>query len=425
MDSVGEALRKLGEVEEMSALSAAGFAPPGRQKINSHVHLPPNFSAFQSVEQAVDLAADEGVGVLGASNYYHYGVYADFAAHARKRNVFPLFGLEVIALVDELRRRNVRVNDPVNPGKMYLCGKGITRFEEMSREARKLLGIIRRNDSRRMAEMIERLSEVFASRGLNTGLDEDAVIDMVVRRIACARQWVYLQERHVAQAFQEALFRLVEKEERTERLSGVLDAPTSAAPDDAVRVQGEIRSHLMKVGKPAYVQETFVDFAQAYRLILALGGIPCYPTLADGAKTVTEYEQDVERLINQLRSGNIHCAEFIPVRNTPEVLARYVKCMRQSGLVVTAGTEHNTLDVLAIEPTCTGGQPIPEEIQDIFWEGACVVAAHQFLTFHGRCGFVDQGGNPKAAYGTPERRIEAFRTLGAAVIRRYHESNGE
>jgi hypothetical protein len=425
MDSAGQALRKLGEVQEMNALAATGFASHGRMKANSHVHLPPNFSAFQSVEQAVDLAASEGIGVLGASNYYHYGVYADFAAHSRKRNVFPLFGLEIIALVDELCQQDVRVNDPVNPGKMYICGKGITRFEEMSREARELIGIIRRNDSRRMAQMMKRMSHIFASRGVKTGMDEDAVIDMVVRRHGCPRQWVCLQERHVAQAFQEALFRLVEEDERTQRLSRIFDAPSSAAPDDAVQVQGEIRSHLMKVGKPAYVRESFVGFAQAYRLILALGGIPCYPTLADGAKTVCEYEQDVEKLIHHIKGGNIHCAEFIPVRNTPDVLARYVKAMRQSGLVVTAGTEHNTLDALAIEPTCVGGDPVPEEIQDIFWEGACVVAGHQFLTLHGRCGFVDRQGHPNPAYETGERRIEAFRALGAAVIRRYRESNGE
>lgn len=425
MDSALQALRKLGEVHEMSALAATGFASRGRMKANSHVHLPPNFSAFQSVEQAVDLAASEGIGVLGASNYYHYGVYADFAAHARKRDIFPLFGLEIIALVDELSRQGVRVNDPVNPGKMYICGKGITRFEEMSREARELIGIIRRSDSRRMAEMIERLSHVFASDGVKTDLDEEAVIDMVVRRHGCPRRWVYLQERHVAQAFQEVLFRLVEGGERTRRLSRILDAPSTAAPDDAVAIQGEIRSHLMKVGKPAYVDESFVGFTQAYRLILALGGIPCYPTLADGAKTICEYERDVEKLIHHVKGRNVHCVEFIPVRNQPDVLARYVKPMRQSGLVVTAGTEHNTLDALAMEPACAGGRRIPEEIQDIFWEGACVVAGHQFLALHGRCGFVDGKGNPNPAYETAKGRIEALRALGAAVIRRYRESNGE
>ena len=33
----------------------------------------------------------------------------------------------------------------------------------------------------------------------------------------------------------------------------------------------------MKAGKPAFVTETFLRFDEARELILALGGIPCYP----------------------------------------------------------------------------------------------------------------------------------------------------
>jgi hypothetical protein len=89
--------------------------------------------------------------------------------------------------------------------------------------------------------------------------------------------------------------------------------------------------------------------------------------------------------------------------------------MRSAGLVVTAGTEHNTLDLLPIEPTCVNGQPIPDDILDIFWEGACVVAAHQFLTLHDQPGF--------AAGGGPDR-IASLARLGEAVIRKYqHTTN--
>ena len=43
------------------------------------------------------------------------------------------------------------------------------------------------------------------------------------------------------------------------------------------------------------------------------------------------------------------------------MLARYVRAMREAGLFVTAGTEHNTLDLLPIEPTCLDGAPIPDD----------------------------------------------------------------
>jgi predicted metal-dependent phosphoesterase TrpH len=412
----------LGTPEALSARAAEGFAPRSRPRVNAHIHLPPNFSAFETVAQAVDLAAEQDVRVLGVSNYYDYSVYADFAARAEERGIFPLFGLEIIARIEDLARAGIKINDPGNPGKMYICGKGITRFDPMSTEASALLEVIRSKDSERMARMTARLAEVFSAAGLETGLDAEAVKQRVVRRHGSPRETVYLQERHVAQAFQEALFEQRPAARRGEALERIFGVPASAGVEEAVAVQNEIRSHLMKAGKPAYVAETFVDFDHAYRLILALGGIPCYPTLADGAEPICPYEDPVEKLIAEIRARGIHFVEFIPVRNSPEALTRYVRTMRRAGLVATAGTEHNTRDLLPIEPTCVDGQAIPEELREIFWEGACVIAAHQYLRLQGRPGFVDDRGRPNPAYGSDEVRIAAFRSLGAAVIRQYQEN---
>ncbi|MBV9851163.1 MAG: hypothetical protein JO250_15955 [Armatimonadetes bacterium] len=396
-------------------------APADRPRVNAHIHLPPNFTAFETTRQAVALAAEQGVRVLGASNYYDYAVYADFAAEAGARGVFPLFGLEIISLIDALVAQGVKINDPGNPGKMYVCGKGITRFDPMTDTARQLLQVIRGNDSARMREVTDRLRAVFAGVGLEIGLDAEAIKDRVAARHACPRGRVYLQERHVAQAFQEVFFDMVPEDGRAALLERVYGVPPKARPDDAVAVQNEIRSQLLKAGKPAFVPDTFVDFDHAYRLILALGGIPCYPTLADGATPICGYEEDVERLIADIQARGIPAAEFIPIRNTPGVLTRYVRAMRDAGLFVTAGTEHNTLDLLPIAPTCLDGAPIPEDIQEIFWEGACVIAAHQSLTMRGEPGFVDAEGRPSRVYSSPNERIEAFRKVGEAVIAEYQQ----
>jgi hypothetical protein len=392
---------------------AAATAPTAPLPNNAHLHLPPNFSAFTTVLDMIDQASAQHVAVVGVSNYYDYDVYADFTRLAKERNIFPLFGLEIICLVDDLQRDGIKINDPGNPGKFYICGKGITRYTHMTAEATRILGIIRRNDSSRMAVVVAKLAEVFAQRGVATGLTESAVIDRIVRRHDCPRSRVYLQERHVCQAFQERFFELVPASARSEALSRVLGAPLKSAPDDAVGIQNEIRSHLLKSGKPAYVAETFVGFDDAYKLIVELGGIPCYPTLADGASPLCAFESPVESLIANIKNRGIGFAEFIPLRNSPQVLSQYVKAMRQAGLVITAGTEHNTLDRLPIEPACLKGQPIPDDIKTIFWEGACVVAAHQFLTQNGQPGFA-------AACG--EDRVATLRHLGAAVIDQYRKT---
>ncbi|MGD0091758.1 MAG: hypothetical protein ABSE73_17725 [Planctomycetota bacterium] len=424
-------LRGIATPADIRAAANAGAAAPAL-KNNTHIHLPPNFSAFESVAQAAALAARENVKVLGVSNYYDFTVYGEFIAQARQRGIFPLFGLEIIAMIDELRRTGAKLNDPGNPGKLYICGKGITRFGDLSSEAAQLMQIIRRNDTARMAEMIRRMERAFSAHGVTAALDLQAVIGRIVARHGCDRATVYPQERHAAQAFQEVLFEKVQPGQRLDKLAAILgQRGQTANPDrsrdwcqsplDPVKVQNDIRAHLMKAGKPAFVEEQFVNFEEARRLILELGGIPCYPVVADGAAPVSPFEESPEKLIGNLKPWGLTCVEFITLRNKPDVLARYVSALRAAGLAVTAGTEHNTLDLVALEPACAGGAAVPAEVKEILWEGACVVAAHQFLCLHGECGFVDKQGRPNPAYKDAEERIGAFRKLGAAVVKRYLE----
>jgi len=116
-------------------------------------------------------------------------------------------------------------------------------------------------------------------------------------------------------------------------------------------------------------------------------------------------------------------AEFIPVRNAPEVLEKYVKAMRAAGIAVVGGTEHNTLELIPLDPACLKGAAVPETVKEIFWEGACVVAAHQFLVAHGQAGFVDGEGRPAAGHASADARIKAFAALGASVIQAYLSSS--
>jgi hypothetical protein len=412
-----DALRELGTPAEIRALADRGYGPSSPPRVNAHIHLPPNFSAFDSVAQAVALAAEEQICVLGVSNYYDYEVYGEFVERARRNGIFPLFGLEIIAMQPDLRDAGIRVNDPGNPGKTYLCGKGITRFDAMSPEAGRLITEIRRNDSKRMSLMVDRMRATLRSRGLDCDIDEQAVVDMIVERHGSRRQTVYIQERHISQAFQEELFRQVPAAERIGRLNVVLDTATKISdPADHVGVQNELRSHLMKAGKPAFVEESFLSFAEARQLVLELGGIPSYPVLADGATPICEFECDPDKLIQQVKERCVHAVEWIPVRNNQSVVMEYVTKMRAAGLAVTAGTEHNTLDLIPFEPSCKDGELPPE-----FWEGACVVAAHQFLTLHGECGYVDADGRPNAIYNSADERITSLAKIGAAVIQRYFE----
>jgi hypothetical protein len=389
-------------------------APRVNLRVNAHVHLPPNFSAFESVSQAIMLAKEQNIAVLGTTNYYDYSVYDDFASAAKAAGIYPLFGIEVITLDTQLQAAGIKVNDPGNPGKFYLCAKGIVHFSPLAPKAESLLSIIRERDSLRMAQMVTKISACFAEAGIDVNCSELQIKSQIAARSGRRVETVYLQERHVAQAFQEAFFAAVPDTQRPEALEKLLGV--AGVVPTVSGIQNAIRSHLMKAGKAAYITETFVDFDHAYQLGLALGGIPCYPVVADGASPICGFEATPETLIANIQARNLHCAEWIPVRNQPETLVEYVTKMRAAGLVLTAGTEHNTPEMIPLAPTCVGGVAIPLQIEAIFWEGACVVAAHQHLVSLGECGYVDADGNLNPKYATQEERIAALAAIGERVI---------
>ncbi len=388
-------------------LSVVPASSPGpAKKQNAHLHLPPNFSAFETVEQVADLAADQGLAVACASNYYDYRVYERFARLSMERGVFPVFGLEVILTDHELAAAGVRVNDPSNPGRIYLCGVGTARIMEPPAGAKERLAGIRASDERRMAEMVDRVNAAMADRGVPVTLSVDAIVASLVERHGVEADSVVLQERHLAQALQQAIFAAGgDVPTLLEKAAG----KALKSPSDPVACQNDLRSSLLKAGKAAYAEERFADFATVKGLILDLGGIPCYPALLDGADPIPEFETDPDTLVSNLRARGVHMAQIIPRRNKPEVAERYAEALREAGIVLTIGTEHNTLELIPLQPACIGGVPLSERLMDLAWEGACIAAAHQVLVGRGEPGYVDASGQ---VVGDPDE----LRRIGEALV---------
>jgi hypothetical protein len=401
-------------VREADAMSSGASVARELPVVNSHVHVPPNFSAFTDVDDLIATAVREGARVLGASNFHDVRVYRRFAEGARAAGIVPLFGVEFITVVDALRESGTRVNDPANPGRLYLCGKGVDPFSEPSPEAADLDARARAANRQRAAQMTGLLRACFEQGGVATDLDDMAIAADVAARAGVPVDWVVLQERHLAMAFQSALFAACAPDERAAALDRVYGVPAKSV-DDPAAVQGEIRARLMKAGGPAFVDESPLTFAEAYRLILERGGIPCYPTLADGSSPICPFEEGPEELAVRVAELGIHAAELIPVRNAPEVVIAYARAFRSAGIIVTAGTEHNTPDRIPLAPLAKGGAPVPAEAAEIFWEGACAVAGHQAERAAGRAGFVDADGRLD---GEPQARIRRYAEIGEAVIER-------
>lgn len=383
---------------------------------NTHLHVPPNFSAFTTVEDAVETAAREGVQVVGTSNFHDFGVYDRFASAARDRGLAPLFGLEFISVLEEEQRRGIKINDPANPGRAYICGKGIPAPTRPDEPARRFMDEAKASNEARTRQMVERMRELFAEAGLELDVTYGSIVSLVADRARVPEDWVVLQERHVALGFQMALFDALPAERRSRLLATVYGDAPAADPGDAIATQGELRSRLMKAGRPAFVEETPVPFTDALAFIRGLGAIAVYPTLADGVIPICGYEDPVEDLIERMGSHDIYGAELIPVRNTPAVVERYVKTWREAGIFVMVGTEHNTQERIPLEPTCLDGVPLSDEVRATTWEGTCIVAAHQHLKQRGEAGYVDETGQLNPGFPGPEPRLRYFAEMGEELL---------
>lgn len=358
--------------------------------VNTHVHVPPNFSAFGTPSEVIDAAVAEGVRALGISNFYDQQVYARFDAEARAAGIVPLFGLEFITLDDALEVEGVRVNDPANPGRIYFCGKGINPFKDKSGDAAATAAEIRSGNDARAEAMVNQLTTHLRAQGVPTGLTAADVAAAVAERGDVPAEWVSLQERHVARAYQEVVADLPVAE-RADALQRLYGSAATADPDDAVATQGEIRSKLIKAGTPGFVPEVPLTFADAYAYVLAMDGIPTYPILADGAPELSPFEYPPATLAEKLRERGVHAAELIPNRNDAAIVTEYVEALTAAGIIVMAGTEHNTLDRIPLDPACADG-PLPDPARAAFYEATCIVAAHAALVARGEPGYVDAEG---------------------------------
>lgn len=381
--------------------------------VNTHVHFPPNFSAYTTADEAIQAAVDQDVKALGISNFFDQTVYEVFKDKAGAVGITPLYGLEFITLVPELAAEQVKINDPSNPGRMYLCGKGIDPFKARSPRAEEIAKEIREGNDKRAAAMVNQLADWAKENGFDTGLTPESIAVQVADAGGVPVEWVSLQERHIAAAFQKAVSALPEEEQAevlTKLYGGV--AP-EVDVEDATALQGEIRSRLLRAGTPGFAPEVPLSFDDAYEYILAMDGIPVYPTLADGTSPICPFEDPPEKLAQELLGRGIHMAELIPIRNTSACVDKYVKAYQDAGLLVIAGTEHNTPDQIPLDPSAADGE-LSDYAREVFFDSACVIAAHQALVAEGKPGYVDQDGN--VVGGDAKARQEELAALGAEII---------
>ena len=320
--------------------------------VNAHLHTPYSFSAFSSIWEALDKAAEEGVKVVGINDFYSTDGYGEWKEGCARRGLFPLFGIEFIALNAEDQAAGLRVNDPNNPGRTYISGKGLACPPILSGEPLRQLQAVRAESNAQVERMCAKLNEWLKAEGYGIVLDFKEIREKLTRGS--------IRERHLAKALRLALCPEVE---------------------NPAQVENDLRSKLLKAGGPAFVPEdpkAFLPMETVQRIIEAAGGIPTYPFLADDAKGhFTDFEGDLQRAADTLKKRGFRSVEFITTRNTTAVLEQYAGYLEDEGFIVTFGSEHNTPAMEPIRLRTRDAAELSPKLKAINWRGACAVAAHQ------------------------------------------------
>jgi len=379
--------------------------------VNTHIHTPFSFSSFDSIDQAVMLAKEEEIGVLGINDFDTIDGHELFAEACNKFNVFPVFNIEFATLIEQDRLQGLRWNDITHPGIMYLCGKALNFPIKLNDDSKSLLATVWKVSQDRIRKAVSNVNEYMQSLLL------DIVLDYQEIRSLYAKQSV--RERHLAKAL---YMSFVEKWNDPNLLLDKFrelfqDHTFVADLADAVFLQNEIRNRLFSPGAAGYIDEnyaTHVKFSDAKSLVLCSGGIPCYPVFLDSSKGVTEKEKSMTSLISELLELEIHAVEFISNRVPFDKLKSYARAFHEKGFCVSFGTEHCTLERYSLVPGTLGGRPFDTELEEIAYEGACIYAAHQHLHKHGRPGFVDDAGRLLVH----RNRLKGFVRIGDECIQK-------
>lgn len=367
-----------------------GIAVPEYREVNGHIHTPYSFSAFDSLETVFQMARDEQVPVLGINDFFVTDGYEAFISRCLRNNIFPLFNIEFIGLLRQEQKKGIRINDPSNPGRIYFSGKGLDYPFNPGWAQKWQLSKVIRESQYQIKAMINKLNELIKPLNPSLSLSYDDVRDKFAKKL--------VRERHLAKAVRHlAITNYNATEDQLKFIESLYGGKKSkAGMENPAALENEIRSNLLKAGGAAFVEEdkkSFLELGRIIEIIVKAGGIPCYPVLLDNPSgNYTEFEADPEKLHNSLSSLGIGCIELIPGRNDISILKKFVEFFNNKGYVILFGTEHNTPEMVPLTVTARDQQPLDELLKLIAWEGACVVAAHQYLRAHRRQGYVLHDG---------------------------------
>ena len=354
--------------------------------INLHVHTNESFSVFRSPAEAVWQAYQEDIEYFGIDDHYTTAGHEEFGLACEIARIKAVFSLEAKAMDPDALAKGIRINDPTNPGRVYLIGKGVSRELKPGSKSHTLLRSVREAIQRRNRTIVERLNTHAVEKGHAMDLTYSEVQALTPRGNAT--------ERHAIQAFCETVDSLAGCPEERKRiyetlLSTEMDEERLQKPWE---VQAIARAQLIRSGMPCYVKEdseAFPTLEGLIRIYLDYGAIPTYSIMAN---PLTKGEEDIEALTRKVKQQGLVAFEMFDFRGTADERVREIMAIAgDHGYPVFIGSENNTKELFPL----TGKIGQSPEYYSYFRESADCVLGHQLLSDLCDFGYVTPEGKPR------------------------------
>jgi predicted metal-dependent phosphoesterase TrpH len=390
-----EALKELKKLEDQGDIS-----PPEKYKgVNLHLHTNESFSLFKSPTEAAWFCHRAGIEVCGINDHYTIKGHKEFREACKILGQKATYSIEAIALSTESKMKGERYNDPKNPGRVYLCGKGVIHPLESDSSNEKLLKAIKNELKNRCTKMTKKANSLINDIDSSLKITFDDVLKLTPHG--------NVTERHIAQAITNLINNKFQNINSRRRF--LFKLVGNIKDEDIIheyKLQNLIRNRLLKAGGPAFVEEpskAFPSIERIVQLFRGYGSIPTYPILGN---PITEKEISLDALFHELEQFKIFAVEVIPRRNTKKRLDTIFKIAKKYGLPIFNGTEHNTKTPSSLLDKFSSNSTYLHT----FKRGANLLLGHSFLSINTGEGYINLDG--ELTFQDREKGIDFFSFIG-------------
>ena len=357
-------------------------AKPESVEYNLHCHTFYSFNGYgYSPSYLACWAKAERLFAVGKIEFDVLDGADEFVDAAKLLGLRVACGVESRVVISELSDKVI--NSPGEPGIAYHLGIGFTSASIPAEQAA-FLKKMKQAATDRTRGIVGRVNPALSPLELD--------FDTEVLPLTPAGN---ATERHVCAAYAAKAAKMFPDEaKRAEFWASKLNIPLEDAQKqigNTVKLEGTIRSKMMKSGGPGYVKADPASFPTLKAMndfTIACGAIPSIAWL-DG---LNAGEADPDALLDLHESYGCALFNLIPDRNwnfaDPEVKAKKVAAMHKMidccvkrHMPVFVGTEMNAFGQKLVD---TFSEPALNKYMDVFLEGAAIVTAHTILAPQGR-----------------------------------------